>query len=118
DWLDIAREDVEVTVHQLVEDQVRLRRHDGLAAAVRVQAGLDDADKLVGVGLQRFDLRAVENSDADLRHGKMLLWTTAQRRSTSAMMSISMRYSGLARPCTIRPVDTGNTPFSHLPTTR
>lgn len=45
---------------------------------------------------------------------------TPQARSDgiSAMMSISIRYSGLASPCTMMPVETGKTPFSHWPTTR
>ncbi len=36
----------------------------------------------------------------------------------TASMSISIRISGSARPLTIRPVEHGWTPFSHLPITR
>jgi hypothetical protein len=34
-----------------------------------------------------------------------------------AMMSISIRYSGRASPCTMMPIETGCTPFSQYPTT-
>src|SRR5690606_4011796 len=36
----------------------------------------------------------------------------------TANTSISIRYSGRASPWITRPVDTGNTPFSHLPIAR
>jgi hypothetical protein len=36
----------------------------------------------------------------------------------TAMASISTSHSGRARPETTSPVETGNTPFSHLPTVR
>ena len=37
---------------------------------------------------------------------------------STAMTSISISHSGLASAATTTPVETGNTPFSHLPTTR
>ena len=36
----------------------------------------------------------------------------------TAQTSISITHSGRARPWTMRPVETGKTPFSHFPTTR
>ena len=53
-----------------------------------------------------------------LRGAGALLRFLLRSSGMTAQASISITHSGRARPWTIRPVETGNTPFSHFPTTR
>src|SRR5258706_11557748 len=52
------------------------------------------------------------------RRGAGTLRFLARSSGMTAQASISITHSGRARPWTISPVETGKTPFSHLPTTR